>query len=82
MAVARRPRPLTPARRMAIRYDAAEYVGALLNGELLPTAELVDLLGAVETFYLEGADAARAKYGVKPAPALSIVDKIKVARTQ
>jgi hypothetical protein len=64
-----------------VRYDVAEYVGALLNGEMLPTAELVDLLGAVETFYLEGADAARAKYGRKSAPALSIVDKIKAARS-
>ena len=70
-------RGLTPARRMAVRYDVAEYVGALLNGELIPTAELVDLLGAVETFYLEGADAARAKYGVKPAPVLSVVDRMK-----
>ena len=70
-------RGLTPARRMAVRYDAAEYVGALLNGELIPTAELVDLLGAVETFYLEGADAARAKYGAKSAPVLSVVDRMK-----
>ena len=74
-------RGLTPARRMAVRYDGAEYVGALLNGELLSTAELVDLLGAVETFYLEGADAARAKYGAKSAPALTIVDKIKAVRS-